>query len=518
MASDYDIATLNQFFAHAQKLINAGRYAELVAEIQKLFHNDNLFWRDNLIRPFLFKKFLPILNTAIAFMDDEQQESVIAAMDANILYSLEDTLSRFEENEIFCSKLIAKYIDTILQEEYLYFLVNNAKLLEIFKNVIKANFQKQEVFDQVLSFAIKYKSPDLLHFLKNTNADLFNKSISKLDPTHADLAHKLLKLEDGNVTSRCMPKFVKGIGALDYECALLSCAAVADKATVGKKEYEFNPVVLKIEEIDDFIQFIHEHPVQIGAESIKFVITGSHWISGQLEYDENGNLNILIMDSLGLITDSLGDEHAKVGYEMGLVIAALDKVGAKANIFHASERRQGAAKGCSVFALDDCRHLFTCERYLPSQYLGLFDYLRKGKQAAQTAEAADMESKQDEPGSAVHAPKRVTLTKTRLPLYLLKTWQSRKLRDEAAMRKDEATLPINKKSLIISAASAIASYFKLGADSKEMNTRLDEKLARMRENCWSFLVKHTDDEVARSMSDFTLEGFKQRYLHPAVNP
>src|SRR3990167_8388313 len=216
--------------------------------------------------------------------------------------------------------------------------------------------------------------------------------------------------------------FEEGFGHLVYADGLLACAQIK----ASKSDYDFNPTVLRgplefansPEDLAEFRAYLSIIK-QSGKKPLRerFIITGQHWITGDIQIDADGKVQVLFLDSMGL-------EYPVTSMHINTadIINEFSNVFPDASIYFSKTRRQASGPGCSVFALDDVRHLFTVEKYLQSQYTGLFSYL-----AAQVGSSGNMAEPYRERklanGGTVHCiPIPLSLMRTTLSSRLYTTY------------------------------------------------------------------------------------------------
>ena len=168
-------------------------------------------------------------------------------------------------------------------------------------------------------------------------------------------------------------------GVMKHDGALLTVAQIA-----SRKSYPFSPVVIDCgnRNYDKFKEFMALVKSAAPPCRERFILTGEHWICGDLEIDKEGNLKVLFLDSLGTEMQEKGQpvvlDNNYVEYS-DLVAYIKKEFQHNITCYFSSEIRQHDNDGCHVFALDDARHLYTVEqkKYLPEKYKesGLFGYL-----------------------------------------------------------------------------------------------------------------------------------------------
>src|SRR3990167_5569816 len=99
--------------------------------------------------------------------------------------------------------------------------------------------------------------------------------------------------------------FEEGFGHLVYADGLLACAQIK----ASKSDYDFNPTVLRgplefansPEDLAEFRAYLSIIK-QSGKKPLRerFIITGQHWITGDIQIDADGKVQVLFLDSMGL--------------------------------------------------------------------------------------------------------------------------------------------------------------------------------------------------------------------------
>lgn len=333
--------------------------------------------------------------------------------------------------------------------------------------------------------------------------------------------------------------FKKGFGNLVYVDALLTCAQIKVRkksSRLGKKPYDFNPTVLQgpldsplsltsdpsgLEEFQDYLKFIKDQAPRPLRE--RFIITGQHWISGDIEIDSSGKVKVFFLDSMGM-------EYPKTNIHPNTIklLNKFAEIFPESEMYYSRTRRQGKGPGCSVFALDDLRHLFTVEDYLPPEYKhNLFNYLANQvpKIEADTQAEWDDEDKtklkNPEPYSNWLLSIKVnedTIQKrlhcVPIPLPFMRTTLSSKLYTSyvPARSESERKQPVSAKGEVLE-SNKPPCYFELADGSHNpINQRLIFALNKFTKQNEVFLTNTAPSEVEKIKIQFSLEGFKQRFL------
>ncbi len=342
----------------------------------------------------------------------------------------------------------------------------------------------------------KYSNPDeLSEILKlkriSTQSDVvINKLRVLLKDDHDSLArleklvaskNELALLDFTNQIS----KFLNGFGKLKLNEGLLTCAQ-----TMSRKKYSYDPVVL--DDYDEFEKFLKIAKEGVKPNRIKFIISASHWITGDLQIDADGHAKLAIFDSLGTT------ERKKMHFLQSTtldVMEKFDKAFPSDPIYFCRVKRQNASKGCSVFALDDAAHLFNIETHLQSN---LFDYFDGQPKTVNEVKINNTE--------------KLVLRHCDMPLSLMRTTQSRTTIDEVAKRSSEATLtqPVNKNGDRF--LPQIDSFFKpiTPASDKKQNTRLEYELEKMAKQAAAYLLTHDKETIESQKAHFRLDAFEKR--------
>ncbi|HTM62933.1 MAG TPA: hypothetical protein VL360_00360 [Gammaproteobacteria bacterium] len=281
-----------------------------------------------------------------------------------------------------------------------------------------------------------------------------------------------------------MAQFVEEFGDITFEGGLLTCAQIRENK---KEKYEFNPIILPPHGIEDKVsEYCGEYIDILKDISIpaceRFIIPGDHWFVGEIEIDQNKNINAYILDSLSggiVFSEDFADELRKRFPDSNI------------NIYYADEVRQNSKLGCSVFSLDDIRQLFTLNKYVGSKYStqGLYGYLADNQ--------IDSKEGSDE---------NIHLHRCQTPLKLLRSMQSFTLKKEVipSRSEEEQNLAISGKGE--TAKQSVKKYF---VDNN--NQRVWQKLTvNIAQKNAMYLLSHDPEVIQAHKEDFTLAAFRRR--------
>ncbi|MHB1949268.1 MAG: YopJ family acetyltransferase [Gammaproteobacteria bacterium] len=363
-------------------------------------------------------------------------------------------------------------------------------------NLLKLDESLQLVTDFLL-IAIQRKNALVIQILQKESNDLYLKVVANLGTAEKEQLDILSSSREPKYMSNAILPFMRGFGNLYYKDGLLTAAEVRHRQIENKKDYEYTPTILnEVSEFNAYLLMIKNCKTLPINE--RFVIADTHWISGQIKVNENKQVEIVFIDPSGAkysveekdSYESLSPtliESIKLFNDIFHDIPAADK-----QLYFDPTKRQHDT-GCSVFALDDCRHLFTVEKYmrsLPEGQRSLFDYLKFHKKGEKTVDG-------------------VTFTETQLPISFLRTKQSSKAFTLFSTRSEqEQKQKINKKGL--TAAESTDQSYRAEHSSKKMNLRLKDKLTKMADHNFHYLFNTPSADVEKAKEEFTLAGFKKR--------
>jgi hypothetical protein len=301
---------------------------------------------------------------------------------------------------------------------------------------------------------------------------------------------------------------------IKYDGVLLTCAQIQDR----KKNYIFNPTVLDESSniFEDFTLYLTLLKNANGPLRERFILTGNHTVCGDIELEQDGSVSVFFIDSI------------QSSYQANRAIKTFASVFSqdKRTIYISNQVRQSSVAGCYVFALDDLRHLFTVENYLPAidstyKQTGLFGYLRANVERAMVKmDALRLQ------GQHTEEEFDFPVLYTELPFSLQRTHQSTTLLSEIIPRLPAAELnaAMNKKRQTPAQFKEKNTCFEYNAQyGRVFNTRLEQAL-----NKFSFFNKKFVESngyqallIQQKMNPFTLENFKQRISEenpPVITP
>lgn len=306
--------------------------------------------------------------------------------------------------------------------------------------------------------------------LLDYSPELMAAVLRTLDPSVSVNCLNLLELK----ASACANDYLAtiAIGDITTETGQLICAAIAEAKT-----YAFNPVIVEEDQWGEFIDTLNQHHALLVGKTTYFIATGPHWISGCIRGKQEG-FDVCIVDSLGCLAWS--ELHLDTKFMLEETLAGL----ASPRVFILRDKRQHSMFGCSVYALDDVRHLHTLERYLPVAYnsSGMFGYFANHS-------------------VPVEVPGTGWCYVAAMPLTLLRSMQSTSLFAKIETYGDENALPINKYGE--TAAQSAQKYFRV-IDGKPVNRRYHHKLAVFKNHVLNLLKNEDDTSVRQKMQKFEL--------------
>jgi hypothetical protein len=389
----------------------------------------------------------------------------------------EDTIKYYGQ---IIQMMLTQYLEK--EPQFLHQLTRNNNFLFCLPFAISTleSEMRQAVQAKLLQLAIEKYNPFVLERLTQ---DISLQNITSLEMKEKAVTLLEYKKEGWSFLHNYMQQFVNGFGKINYEGALLTCAQIA-----ARKEYAFTPTVLMAPMLEEFFSSLKQVKPPFRE---RFMLVGIHINTCDMIVDEKNHASIFIVDSLG----SDGNFFLKN------IIFPLDTYFPNSSIYITHDERQASAMGCSVFALDDLRHLHTIERYLPTEYKtenGLFDYLKDN-----SFKDITFENK----GHTIHAKE------CQIPLVLERTRQAENLLTEIIpSRVLENKIPINKRG-----ETALESTFKFfheaknkKGESKKHNKRLEKQLDKMVTYNAHFIMSNSLEKIKGEMEKFTLAAFKKR--------
>jgi hypothetical protein len=274
-----------------------------------------------------------------------------------------------------------------------------------------------------------------------------------------------------------------GYGYIQYPAGLLALTAMHHK-----KRFPRPPTFIRSteEELNRYFSVLKKAQVPVCE---RFIIReGTHWLSGQIDINEDGAASLLIIDSLGVT-----EQHTFIyGMELITIFSAIFP---QHQLYYSSDVKQKAQQGCSVFALDDIKHLYSVSKYIDrARYPeGLFDFLKQNSEK-------------------VYTVANIEITLAHLPLHLLRTTQSKQLLT-TMLHSTEAEQPLNKKGVTgrFFAEQKLGFVYKKTPKGMQLqNTRLNAKLDKMIKDTVDYLLATSFSNVQEDLRICTLDGFEQR--------
>ena len=394
----------------------------------------------------------------------------------------------------------------IISEDFLFEFINQHYLdndRELIEKIIKSPVAHEgtSLLEASLLVACKNKDMPLLDHIESEFPDIFEILVRSKNKESEVLDIKACI--NPELASKHMRIFSNGLACVAPNDALLVLSKIKERKT-----YKFTPVLIDGgDEWHAFLTFVNEHKDNLKGQQINVLFSGKHWVTGAIFIDALGKTDFLLIDSLGVDeSGSIYDEYKLFNQYITLLESGSDTPGDSA--YFSSETMQNDTIGCSIFAIDTLRHLFTIDNYLPSVAADKFPLLEDVKRRLN---------------------KRVTLEKghaIKLPLQLMRTAQtSRHIIDiekkqgldlkgggVSASVLDDTAEPFWKvnhgKETIYSSFSR--DFIENAETGKRVNRRLERKFEKMGAEVWSYLKSTEQAEVEQSMHDFTVEGFCQK--------
>lgn len=482
-----------QFEKNLPQMVSEKKFEEIISQLPKFLEDnpENIIFQ--LISPYEnenkknIKKWIEFF---IALQDSSILSSKIDFsslwLDVLKITVIPEEEQKKEDVRLFYTRFILMIITQYSQKKpaLLHQLASNNNFLFCLLDVI-SNLElelKKDIQNKFIHLAIEKYNPFLLEKLTK---EIPLESVTPLETK--EKATKLLevKKESWVFLHENMKAFVNGIGIgiINYHNVLLTCAQIA-----ARKKYSFHPTIIKTYEADEYFFALSRAKLPIRE---RFIVTGAHFYPGDVMIDEKKHATLLIADSLQGEALTL-TKHT---------LFTLKKYFPNSTIYIPQEHRQVTMKGCSVFSLDDLRHLHTIEQYLPSEYKkenGLFDYLKDNSE-----KEIFLTKKQN----------TITVKLCHLPLSLERTRQNENLLKELIpTRTFENKLPINKRGE--TAAESVSKYVQEAKNKKgekrQYNKRLERQLEKMAAYNANYILNHSMQNIKDSMQQFTLRGFQKR--------
>lgn len=408
----------------------------------------------------------------------------------------------------FGSKDLAKIISDIPQKNKLFSSYSKTHVIERYEGVMQminhsamSHAKKDEFLEDLVRSALESKNIMLLQAVFTQVPSIY-KSINneinedaqavKLSRMMFDMINKInaseIYQDKPNVAVNLMADMVAGKGD--------NLSDKSGRLYLLSKQAK-NVFVISESELSDFFKYLASIP---GPNDVKFVINGSHWLSGEANIDRDGHLKLLIVDPLGwtenkeslsLICESILDK----------AIASFDK----ATTYVAEEKKQNDKNVCSYMALDDVMHFESANKYLDQKIYanGLFDFLAENTKKIVT-----------------YNGKEVNVAG--MPLHLLRTAQTTSLfalmgqnrKGEEILNKETQ----NKKAMTPAEFITEKPHYIPNADGKLQNKRLADKVEKMILHCFDVVISNPPEKIEKMMSQFTLAELQQKSLARKAEP
>ena len=343
--------------------------------------------------------------------------------------------------------------------------------------------EKITLYNEIVKACLSQYNAPLLNQFYMLDKDYFQQIRTKLNLKEEENVKLNILLSFDNENDRCelyevMSQFMDGPGNI---------ITYGGQLTLGqfkhRKSLDMRTTIIEKDELLNYINLLKmaSHPLKE-----RFIISGEHWITGQIEIETDGSTQILIMDSLGVDKDK-NKFYAKTEK----IIETFAEQFSDSKIYLTSETRLHAPAGCSVIAIDDVRHLIHIERYIDEKYTksGLFGYL---------ADVVD--------GYITTNNKQTNVICCRLPLTFYRTMQSKTSMEKILQTRSEEInkCPINKRRQTLS--DTAYSHFRMH-DGDKRNMRVNYILEKFAKHNFKFF-----HEAKTSSNEFTLEGCKDRLM------
>jgi hypothetical protein len=340
-----------------------------------------------------------------------------------------------------------------------------------------AQEHREIVLEKIIRHVIKHFDATLLETIKKNHPTEFEKSMANLEPDlqknwqMMQSCHDDQSREGFTLKMKHIKEFVNGVGRVSYEGCLLTCAQINDRK---KDKYQFNPTVLKPDEFEKYLDIIKNSSTPL---TERFIIADSHWNSGEIKIHENNTVEVLFVDPLG---------SQFFAFSCTDLVRQVSSHFPSAKLYVAETDRQITGRGCSIYAITDTMRLHTTEKYTGKN---IFDYV------------SDHETK---------SAQTKGFHEVLLPLSFMNTMRSQELftRYIPAWPEQEQKKAVNKKGE--TAAVAAKKHFFFNTEGKEHNARIEYDLQKLAKYNAEYLLNHSQAEIDKKTSEFTLDGFRQR--------
>jgi hypothetical protein len=341
----------------------------------------------------------------------------------------------------------------------------------------------EEVIQLFIKVCLHKFHATILNLLNKEYPEIFKPYVDKLNEDLKNQAAFLLKFREDTDAQATITywvgQFANGFGAIDINGLKLICAEI--KAT--KSNYSFNPIICYDQPgLEKFLNNFKNSKL----DNARFIFKSAHTICGEIRKNQDDNYEIFLLDSLG----------SESGLTLALkgIISKIITIIPNRTIYVSYEKRQYLEAGCTAFAVDDVRHLYTIENYLEKKYAkdGLFAYLDDNKVITTFVEH-----------TVVGSTHKFPIFISHIPISFIRTTQSRNLFDGMFPRRsiEEKNTLVNKAKKLPE-VSAKDHYVAEEKDGKPKNLRLSYKLDKMRIAVIKMIMKHDLSVIKEKMDEF----------------
>ena len=371
--------------------------------------------------------------------------------------------------------------DTNTDLKTIYYLLDNYGLSSHFIHLVDKLDIKMNVeqLDDLCIFALNDFNIDIYNQLMTLRNHKFpNVPTTELPESLQDRLNNFNHTpeEDKQKIYHIMRQLNRGPGKINVNDSTdgIPSAALFILAAIKKDKqdiYDYRPTVFNAKDFKQYLEILNQSPVPVNE---KFLIASLHWISGEIEILSD-TVNIFLLDSFG----TPDEEHL-----MTINKVFKDK---EINFFVSNSKRQNSGSGCSVFALDDIRHLSTRFQYTN---IPIFEHLNMN-----ITERIQLES-----------DPTIWVNRCNLPASIMRTKQSSNATQESLPYANE---PVNRnKEPYI---SSVKKYFVFDeTKNKEVNHRIIEKLKKNAKRVEKFIFENGYAKAAILAQAHTLGGFIEK--------
>ena len=371
-------------------------------------------------------------------------------------------------------------------------------------------------FDQQdIIITLMNKSPDISRQLIETaintqNALFLNMIKEKLEP---DYIRQLIQEGDvlstfTELTSFKAPKAITqhlarfdDVEDLEYEQALIVAAEVFQRKNTQYKAKGTDADLVVLKNHEEMMTLISSLGKTPGMH--RFIMTGQHWICGEITFNTKGEVSIVICDSKG------GKDPYPNTVEL---IDYLKEQIPNSEIYLNIIQTQKDWISCKTFALDNARKMMQ----FSMNDRGGKSFSEYVKEAAVTQEAPfshpsnDDDSGYDESAdSAPASPLHATVKMYSEPASMLLSTQSVSQQTQWLQDENFSTQSVDKKGRTFS--EKYKEHHRVDEDSeKVINSRVLYKQQTISEHCKHFLRTHDDKTIEIGVDRHSLQGYLKR--------